>query len=184
MVFSKLFKSKKKEYRQLAHHLYVLTVNRSRDACFYQEYQVPDSVEGRYDLLLIHLVLILSALSLLEGDEHKKIQKTLIDLCFQDMDQNLRQMGVGDMGVPRRIKKMAKAFNGRSTIYMQALNEGDDALLAEALDRNLFVQVHEVRPETLAFFVDYMKRQQKHLSQFLFDRTDITKIDFAPIHSE
>ena len=181
MVFSTIFKSKKKEYRELAHHLYVNVVNRSREAVFYTEYKVPDTVEGRYDLLLIHLFLMLSALS--SSKEHKDLQKALIDLCFEDLDQNLRQMGVGDMGVPRRIKKMAKAFNGRSTIYDEALTQNNDDLLKEALDRNLFVQTPDVSSETLSFFVNYMKGQKKHLSQFLFDRTDITRIDFAPIHS-
>ncbi len=175
MVFS-LFKSKKKEARLLAHPLYVCAIEASRQVDFYQKYQVPDTMEGRYDLLILHVFLLLEALN-----GRKDVQKALIDLCFADMDQNLRQMGVGDMGVPRRIKKMAKAFNGRSTMYHKALVSHDDEMLRDTLDRNVFESVHDVRSESLDFFVSYTKMQKKHLEQFSFDRTDVDKVSFATI---
>ena len=112
--------------------LYGACVAQARLPDFYRVLAVPDTIDGRFDLLVLHVVLVMRRLS---GEAEFKQQ--LFDLMFADMDRNLREMGVGDMGVGKKIKPMISAFYGRAQVYEKALAESDDAL-AQALARNLY----------------------------------------------
>src|SRR4051812_2371871 len=91
--------------------LYRTLVAKARDPLFYAELAVPDTVNGRFDMLVIHAMLVLRRLRG-AGRPADRIGKALLELLFRDMDQSLREMGVGDMGVGRHIKRMAKALFG------------------------------------------------------------------------
>ncbi len=93
---------------------------------------VPDTLDGRFDLLVLHVCLVMRAM----GDEAVAKQK-LFDRMFADMDRSLREMGVGDMGIGRRMKAMIAAFYGRAQAYDAALAGRGDTL-AECLRRNLY----------------------------------------------
>jgi cytochrome b pre-mRNA-processing protein 3 len=112
--------------------LYGACVAQARLPEFYRDLKVPDTIDGRFDLLVLHVALVIRRL----GDAAEARQK-LFDLMFADMDRSLREMGVGDMGIGRRIKAMISAFYGRAQAYAKALEEGDDALAA-SLARNLY----------------------------------------------
>ena len=100
------------------------------------------TVDGRFDLLLPHVILVMRKL----GDAAEAKQK-LFDLLFADMDRSLREMGVGDMGVHRRMKAMIEAFYGRAGAYDRVFG-GDVDSLPETLRRNLYgsVQVTAEKP--------------------------------------
>jgi len=121
--------------REAARALYIAIVAQARRPEFYVQGAVPDTLDGRFDLLALHVFLVLHRLRA-EGGETAGLAQTLFDLMFADMDQNLRELGVGDMSVGRKVKTMAKALYGRIAAYEPGLN--DAALLADALGRNLY----------------------------------------------
>lgn len=131
--------------------LYSACVAQARRPPFYGDLNVPDTIDGRFDLLLLHVVLVMRRL----GDAAEAKQK-LFDLMFADMDRSLREMGVGDMGIGRRIKAMIGAFYGRAQAYEKALEEGGEAL-ATALARNLYGK-SQPTPETLQAMTEYVRR--------------------------
>jgi cytochrome b pre-mRNA-processing protein 3 len=115
-----------------AAELYRACVAAARQRIFYAELGVPDSVDGRFDLLLLHVVLVMLRI----GDE--ALKQSLFDTMFADMDRSLREMGVGDMSIGKKMKPMLAGFYGRGKVYEKALaDSGDEALMA-ALSRNLY----------------------------------------------
>jgi cytochrome b pre-mRNA-processing protein 3 len=126
---------KEKPVRTTAVALYEAAMSGSREPVFYEKLAVPDTMDGRFDLLLVHLFLILHRL--LDGGE-SPLPQALFDVCFADVDQALRETGVGDMKISKHMKKMMLAFNGRMHAYEEALTHTGPDALEEALRRNLF----------------------------------------------
>jgi len=116
--------------------LYTSVVSQARDPYFYTELDVPDTPDGRYDMIMIHAFLLLQRLKN-DHQSTEELGQAFFDLMFDDMDKNLREMGAGDIGVSHRIKDMAKAFYGRIAAYEAGLREGE-AALQEALRRNVY----------------------------------------------
>jgi cytochrome b pre-mRNA-processing protein 3 len=116
--------------------LYETIVAQARAPAFYAGLGVPDTLDGRFDMIALHVFLALRRLKS-EGETGRALAQALCDRFFADLDRSLREMGAGDLGVGRRVKAMAQAFYGRVAAYESALN-GDDSALHEALKRNLF----------------------------------------------
>jgi cytochrome b pre-mRNA-processing protein 3 len=135
-----------------AQEVYIALVQQSRKPFFYTECTVPDTLDGRFELIVLHVFLKLRQLKAQGG--HKDLSRRLLECLYDDMDRNLREMGVGDMGVARRVKNMSKAAYGRLEAYTQAF--GDDAALSEALRRNVW-RGAEVGQEPLSLLLNYMK---------------------------
>ena len=115
--------------------LYGTIVAQARLPCFYRDYAVADTVNGRFDLLVMHLGLILDRL---EEVGLKELGQGLFDRFCEDMDHNLREMGVGDLAVPKQMQRMGEAFYGRAQAYRKALGATGEEPLIEALKRNLY----------------------------------------------
>lgn len=156
MSFSRLFKRSK--HTDQAHSLYLAVVEQARRPAFYRHCGAPDTIDGRFEMILIHAVMLLRRLRD-EGEAGSELGQVMFDVLIDDMDQSLREMGVGDMGVGRRVKAMARAFFGRAAAYEAALSAADDdsgeALMA-ALRRNLFGTV-SVDDGAVAVVADYMR---------------------------
>ena len=114
----------------------MLAVEQARQPRFYTEMGVPDTVDGRFDMIALHVFLVLRRLKP-ENARSKATAQALFDTMFDDMDRGLRELGAGDLGVGRRVKVMAKAFYGRIAAYDQGLLS-DDENLDEAVLRNIF----------------------------------------------
>jgi cytochrome b pre-mRNA-processing protein 3 len=114
--------------------IYGMIVTRTREPVFYRELGVPDTVDGRFDLLLLHLWMVLRRLRTTEGGMEPA--QALFDRFCEDMDDNLREMGVGDLAVPRRMQGFGEAFYGRSRAYDLALGQGLEAL-TQAIAKNV-----------------------------------------------
>ena len=115
--------------------LYGTIVAQARLPCFYRDYAVADTVNGRFDLLVMHLGLILDRL---EEVGLKELGQGLFDRFCEDMDHNLREMGVGDLSVPKEMHRMGEAFYGRTQAYRAAIAAGDEKALAVAIVRNIY----------------------------------------------
>jgi cytochrome b pre-mRNA-processing protein 3 len=153
----------KRKYGDAAHDLYVAAVNQAREPHFYRDLEVEDSLDGRFDLIIVHVFLVINRLKQLYGDnkEAEELSQVMFDIMFGDMDRSLREMGVGDLSVGKKVKAMAKAFFGRVEAYDRGLAEGGGAL-EQALLRNLY-RGREPKPENLTAMADYMRRQYGHL---------------------
>ena len=116
--------------------LYGTIVAQARLPCFYREYGVADTVNGRFDLLVVHLALVLDRLA--EGPESRGGRTGLFDRFCRDMDHNLREMGIGDLSVPKEMQRIGEAFYGRAQAYRSALAADGDTALVEALHRNIY----------------------------------------------
>ncbi len=117
--------------------LYLAVSEASRRPAFYADLGVPDTVEGRFDLLTLHAVLALRRLNALPAPA-PDLAQDLVDATFRHFDHALRELGVGDISVPKRMKTLAEAFYGRAKAYEEALAAPEPDALAEALSRNLF----------------------------------------------
>jgi len=116
---------------------YAGIVGAARQPRLFSEIGVPDTLAGRYEVLVIHLFLFLYRLKD-ESDDIRRHSQRVFDLMFRDLDRSLREMGVGDLSVPKRIKKLASAFYGRTAAYDAALTSGDRVGLEVAVLRNVF----------------------------------------------
>jgi cytochrome b pre-mRNA-processing protein 3 len=127
------------------HALYGMIVAQARSGVFYTAYGVPDTVQGRFELLVLHLVLVLRCLGRApqtpkasQWGRREPLNQLLFDAFCEDLDANLREMGVGDMGVPRRMRRFGEEFYGRQAAYQAALDRNDLRALENALARNIF----------------------------------------------
>jgi cytochrome b pre-mRNA-processing protein 3 len=114
--------------------IYGMIVTQSREPSFYRDLGVPDTVNGRFDLLVLHLWMVLRQLRTEAGGVGQS--QALFDHFCNDMDDNLREMGVGDLTVPKRMQAFGEAFYGRSAAYDSAVTEGEETL-AQALCKNI-----------------------------------------------
>ena len=120
-----------------AERLYQSALAQSRRAEFYKELGVADTMDGRFDLLCLHSAILITRLNR-EGAAGQRLAQALFDVLFTQMDYGLREIGVGDLGVPKHMQKMMKAFNGRMQAYAAALDSRDRNAMAQALARNLY----------------------------------------------
>ncbi|MBT5913271.1 MAG: ubiquinol-cytochrome C chaperone [Rhodospirillaceae bacterium] len=132
-----MFQWFKKQYEtEGIEKIYNIVVSQSRRPELFAEFSVADTLDGRFDLLSLHMCLIFKRLKL-EDNSHKQFSQLLFDFMFQDMDRSLREIGVGDLSVGKRVKEMGRAFLGRLEVY-EAVIKVNDISLEGALIRNVY----------------------------------------------
>lgn len=166
----------KKSTKSNADALYIHIVRQSRKPMFYEEFDVPDTIDGRFDLIILHVFLVIRRLKV-EGRTADQLGQALFDAMFANLDTSLREMGVGDLSVGKRIKKMAKAFYGRVEAYDAPLIAGDRQALAEAVARNLY-RGATVKEGAREDFSDYMLATWTHLGTQPIERYCLGLVDF------
>ena len=127
MILARLFRPKPNPARPL----YEAIVAAARQPWAYREAQVPDTVDGRFDFLVLHLCLVLERL----GQDVPAFKQALIDYFCTDMDDNLRELGAGDLSVAKKVRRMAEALAGRFAAYDAA---PDSAEMEQAIQRNVY----------------------------------------------
>ncbi|POF28940.1 ubiquinol-cytochrome C chaperone family protein [Roseibium marinum] len=123
--------------RDAEHKVYCEIVAQARQPVFYSGFHVPDTIDGRFDLIVAHAVLYFRRMRG-EGKAVFEFTQYVFDLFFQDMDASLREMGVSDTRVPKKVKVMGEAFYGRADVYNPAIDSGNVEELAAALGRNVY----------------------------------------------
>ncbi len=131
--------------------IYGMIVTQAREPLFYRDLGVSDTVNGRFDLLILHLWMVLRRLRPMEGGA--ELAQTLFDRFCEDMDANLREMGVGDLAVPKRMQAFGEAFYGRAAAYDLALGEGRERL-SQALAKNVLNGAQMENARRLAAYVE------------------------------
>jgi cytochrome b pre-mRNA-processing protein 3 len=130
--------------------IYGMIVAQAREPAFYADLHVRDTVNGRFDMLILHLWLVLRRLQ--KAENGSRLAQPLFDRFCADMDDNLREMGVGDLTVPKRMQAFGEAFYGRTAAYDLAF-AGSDEDLAQALSRNVFDGASLESARALAVYV-------------------------------
>jgi cytochrome b pre-mRNA-processing protein 3 len=174
MAFARLFGHPPEKIAAAAVHR--AAVDQARQVPFYAEHGVPDTLDGRFEMIILHAFLVLHRLRALP--ESQKFNQALYDVLFADMDRALREMGTGDLSVGKQVKRMAEGFAGRIRAYEGGLAGTGD--LRDALRRNLYGTVTP-GDENLAFMADYLSRQAAHLAAQEVGTIVGGTVTFAPI---
>lgn len=156
--------------------LYAAAVAQARRPEFYRDTEVPDSLDGRFDLVALHVFLVLRRLKA-EGKPARELGQAVFDVFVADMDQSLREMGVGDLGVGRRVKAMAQGLYGRVAAYEAGLES--EARLAAVLRRNLYGTVQPSDPAVVRMAA-YVRREANSLAARPFAALASGDLVFGP----
>jgi cytochrome b pre-mRNA-processing protein 3 len=154
----KLFKPN--PVREAAERAWRRVVEHARQPAFFTAGGVPDTVDGRFELICLHAFLYLHRLKR-EYPQAAALGQRFFDTMFADFDRALREMGTGDLSVGREVRRMAEAFYGRIGAYEAGL-AADDAVLQPALQRNLY-GTKPASDDRLASMALYMRREVRHL---------------------
>lgn len=143
MIFG-LF-SRRRNNRRILDRQYAALTAAARQPAFYDGFGVPDTPMGRLEMLSLVMILFFRR-TRFSGVSGQELAQEVIDAFFQDIDHSIRELGVGDQGVPKRMKKLAGRYFGRLETYAAALDAGDATALAAALQRNIHPDVDNPPP--------------------------------------
>ena len=166
--------------RRIAAQLYGSVVAAARAAAFYREFQAPDTIEGRYELIVLHIALALRRLRE-PGVGQLRLAQALVDFMAADLDRSMRELGVGDLSVARFMKRLGEGLYGRAAAYDRALDQGDHEALMAALLRNVYAG-SEPEGHILAVIADHVERQWVYLGAQPADNLAAGKIEFLDPH--
>jgi cytochrome b pre-mRNA-processing protein 3 len=122
--------------------LYGAIVAQARSPVFYLQYGIPDTVNGRFEMIVLHLAMVLDRLAS-EPQSLRSIGQAAFDMFCQDMDDQLRESGVGDLAVPKKMRRVAEAFYGRQEVYHTAMSAAGAQALRDAILRNVYSGIPE-----------------------------------------
>jgi cytochrome b pre-mRNA-processing protein 3 len=159
--------------------LYGSIVTQARDPSFYVAAGVPDTMEGRFGVIGIHMFLILERIRG-QGAGGAELARALLEAFMTDMDDNLREIGIGDMGVPRRVKKAAAALHEHLDSYRAAIAAPTDVALIDAVTRYVFLGDKQGRAELLA---GYIRRAAQDLGKQSWDQIRAGHLAFPKLKS-
>jgi cytochrome b pre-mRNA-processing protein 3 len=146
--------SRRRSIRDAAALAYGRVVEQARQPVFFTGYGVPDTLDGRYELICLHAFLYLYRLKA-DRPRSAELSQAFFDAMFADLDRALREMGTGDLSVGKHVKRMARGFYGRIRAYQDGIESADSALAA-ALERNLFGTVPGSSPQ-IAGMAEYVQ---------------------------
>lgn len=159
--------------------VYQRIVGQSRQPFLYTEFGVPDTAIGRFDMIVVHAFLVFRHLKA-GGLQTEAFGQALFDHMFTDMDMSLREMGVGDLSVGKKVKALAKGFYGRVVAYEKALADADDRALRAALVRNVYPPV-DPPEEAVAGLARYIRMQAEAVATRPVAEILSGRVEFAPV---
>lgn len=167
----------RKTDKKAAHEAYGAAVSQGRLPVFYAEYHVPDTLDGRFEMIALHVFLVLYRV---KNDKLSgAFAQALFDVFFADMDRGLRELGTGDLSVGKQIKLMATGFYGRIAAYEAGLAGSGD--LDAALRRNLYGTVSAPGVSDVTAIAGYLRRQVAHLADQPVDEIRRGIVRFADV---
>ena len=170
----------KRQKKDLIDTFYQKIVDVSRNKVFYTKLKVPDTLDGRYDLLALFSILLMFSLSK-SGKKGFELAQILFDKIFLDLDLSLREMGAGDAGVSIKIKNMIKSYMGRQKVYCDCFENYNFIKLEKSFVRNIYrnVSVYDKEPNLLVLYciecIDKFKN--KKIEYFISNNFNFPKLD-------
>jgi cytochrome b pre-mRNA-processing protein 3 len=128
--------ARRESVRAAAETAFLRVVDNARDPAFFTRFGVPDTIDGRFEMITLHAFLYLHRLKF-DRPRSAALAQAFFDAMCADFDRGLRELGTGDLSVGRQVKRMVLGFYGRVQAYERGLAQ-DDAALAAALARNVF----------------------------------------------
>lgn len=162
---------------QIAAQVFTKLVTQARQPVFFRDLGVPDSVDGRFDMLALHVFLVFQRLKG-QGPRGADLAQALYDVAIQDMEASLRQLGAGDAGVGKRIRVMTEALQGRFVAYDAAL-AGSQLDIEGAVRRNLYGTV-EPNAEAVRVVARYLRQAKDLADRQPLDRILRGHFEFPP----
>ena len=129
--------AKRSRRKRNAHNLYGSIVALSRSPILYTELGVPDTLETRFEILVMHMFIFINRMQG-SGEDEQELAQEIVDLFFADMDTTSREAGVGDLAVPKRMRKLAAVFQERMTQYNQAINTSNREAITREFKQNIY----------------------------------------------
>ncbi len=166
---------RRRQRRDAALAAYAAIVARARDPSLFAAWGVPDTLDGRFEVLALHAFL---AMNRLKREPAKEFAQALFDIMFADLDRGVREMGATDIGVGKQVKAMARGFYGRVAAYEKGL--ADQTELEAALRRNLFGTVAAPQAEQVAAAARYVREQVAALAAVPATALLAGEVPFAP----
>ena len=180
-MLNKLFGRARSSHRATVDAIYGQIVAAARQTALYGEWDVPDTPLGRYEMVSLHVFLFLHRLQP-EGQAAREVAQEVTDEFFRDIEHSLRELGIGDMGVPKRMKKLARMFYGRAGSYGAAIDAGDAGELAAALKRNIMPAAPEW--PAAGALADYVLAANRKLAETPTDNILAGGVNFPEAGSE
>ncbi|MGE0737508.1 MAG: ubiquinol-cytochrome C chaperone family protein [Alphaproteobacteria bacterium] len=153
---------RRRDLARPAGELYAAIVTQARAPVFFADLGVPDSVLGRFEMVALHAFLVFRRLRDV-GPEGRALAQATHDIMFAEIDVGLRELGIGDMGIGRRVKSLASNLYGRIAVYDAGL-DSNEASLADALARNIYATAAAPRPDQVVTLAAYMVREATALA--------------------
>ena len=175
-MLNRLFKPRAAEVAGRA--LYARAVDQARSPALYAAFAAPDTVEGRFELYTLHVVLLLDRLKR-QGAQAAETAQSLFDTYVKALDHALREMGVGDLSVGKKMRKVGEAFYGRAKSYDEAFTALPDRAPLEALlARTVYAGAE---PEPARALVDYVVAQREALAGLPLERLCAGEVEWRPV---
>jgi len=165
-------------HRDTAERLYAAVTAQSRQPVFFADLQVPDSVDGRFDVLALHAWMVIDRIR--QQADGEAIAQALFDAMFAHLDFAVREMGAQDLGVGRRIKVMAEGLHGRALAFRTAIAEPDPMALQDVLRRNVFGKA-EPSDDAVTRLAAYVRSCVAALAALDLDRLSSAALPWPPV---
>lgn len=161
MIMSLFRRAPKNSNSRIVDAVYSAVIAAARQPGLYRDWGVPDTPLGRFESIGLHMILFLYR-TRNAPEPAGQLAQDVLDEFFKDVDHSIRELGVGDPSVPKRMKKLARMFYGRMERYWSALDDDDSEALGDAVARNIAPEA----PETVdrAAIAGYMQRAVKMLA--------------------
>ena len=164
------FKKKNKEIFRLTTLLYKLIVKQARNKEFYLSLKVPDTIDGRFELIILHFFLLERTLDK-EIKKDQLIYRELLEIMYKDFDMSLREIGVGDLSVGKKIYHMTEAFSGRLFAYRKFNNKKNFKTMKTTIKKNIYGTSKNID----AKYIEMMKSYIMNSMEFI-DKSRIYKV--------
>ena len=158
------FKKKNEKILELCIMLYKLIVKQSRTKEFYLNLKVPDTIDGRFELIILHFFLLERTLDK-EIKKDQLIYKELLEIMYKDFDMSLREIGVGDLSVGKKIYQMTEAFSGRLFAYRKFNNKKNFGSMDIIIKRNIYGTIKNIDAKYIEIIKSYITDSMEYIDK-------------------
>ena len=149
------FRKKNKPISRLSEILYKLIVKQARTKAFYANLKVPDTIDGRFELIVLHFFLLERTLDK-DIKEDQLLYQELLEIMYKDFDMSLREIGVGDLSVGKKIYHMTEAFSGRLFAYRKFNNKKNFNSIEATIKRNIYGTLKNIDVKNIKIIKSYI----------------------------
>ena len=175
------FNKKNKDIIKLSAILYKLIVEQARTKAFYLDLKVPDTIDGRFELIVLHFFLLERSLDK-KIKKDQLIYKELLEVLYKDFDMSLREMGVGDLSVGKKIYHMTEAFSGRLFAYRKFSKKKNINVISSTIKRNIYGTLKDIDEKYIKIIKSYIIDSMDFLDKIKIDKVSENSAIFLDLN--